>query len=160
MANNQRNKTNAAETISPANFPLGSVASRAAARAIVEKSVRDNGSQKGDVLIPLEATDWPDRHREIVQVLGGRGRLKSRPKRIAGIPLMWIALPEGCGPEMLMEPPAPTPSVPEGTLRILAIDGIDLPFIWPLLTRSEQKGLLGEELPGPCWEKRLLAVGG
>lgn len=37
MPNNQRNTTNATETISPATFPLFSIESRAAARAIVEQ---------------------------------------------------------------------------------------------------------------------------
>jgi Cft2 family RNA processing exonuclease len=79
----------------PGDFPLGSSKSRAAARALIQQMAEKNRPQGGDVLIQLEATGWPDRHREILLILNGRGRLESRPKRIPGIPLLWLALPAG-----------------------------------------------------------------
>lgn len=128
----------------PADFPLGSVESRAAARAIVDKLGKQDRPQPGDVLIQLEATGWPDRHQKIIGTLDGRGRLQSKPKRIPGIHYMWLALPEDLGPWLLLEnAPTDIPERPKGTVWVLAISLVDLPFIWEFLTSNEQKRLLG-----------------
>jgi len=126
----------------PGDFPLASVESRAAARARVQRLAEEDGPRKGDVLLQLTATDWPDRHKQILQVLQGRGRLQSRPERIGRIPLIWLALPESFRFETLFGIET-LPEIPPNNLLALPISLTDLPYFKELLTAEEMARLCG-----------------
>jgi hypothetical protein len=128
----------------PADFALGSPESRAAARARVQQILDNNAPRKGDVLIQLEETGWPERHRKIVHVLAGRGRFEGEPERLPGIPLLWVALPAGASPGDLIEGHRKAPG-PDGSVATVACSLADIPFFWGLLTANEQRRLLGSE---------------
>jgi hypothetical protein len=145
----------------PGDFPLASVESRAAARVRVQRLAEADRPQKGDVLIQLTAMGWPDRHRKILQILHGHGRLERKPERIPGLPLIWLALPEGFHPESLLEG-APTvigdvtgeaPAERDGSVRALRILARDLPFFVDFMTTQEQVTLMGQA-SGKSWESK------
>jgi len=129
----------------PADFPIGSVASRAAARAIVNRLADMDGPQPGvDVLLQLEETGWPERHREIIRVLEGQGRFTSKPERLPGVPLLLCALPADFNPGELAPGFRKAPG-PKGSVAIVPCVLTDIPYFWPFLTDGERRRLLGGE---------------
>jgi hypothetical protein len=134
----------------PGEFSLGSMESRAAARAMVAKLAEQEKPREGfDVLVQLEETGWPDRHLKILHALDGRGRLTSRPKRIAGLPFVWLALPVGANLGQLFvntanNAPKKQPADPDGSVMAFPVLLSDLPYLWECLTDREQNRLLGK----------------
>jgi hypothetical protein len=107
----------------PADFPLGSIESRAAARAMVHRLAEKDGPQPGDITINLTFLT-PERAREICRVLRALGedgvnrgwdRIPPQPDS----PRMWIKWPEGFDPDAAFEsdPPLTMEEVTEDNLR-------------------------------------------
>lgn len=145
--------------LKPGDFALGSAESRAAARANVQAIAKLERPQPGiDVLLQLEELGWPDRHGSLIEILDGRGRLKNRPKRLAGIPLIWLALPPGLRPEALHAGICLS-ELRDGATAVLPISLTDIPFIREFLTVKELATLCGFTVNDPttaakklhCW---------
>ena len=79
--------------LKPADFPLGSVESRAAARAIVQRFTEQEGPQPGDLFIDLTFLT-PERAAEIHRLYRSLGESTGTPKQIPGLPRMWLRFPE------------------------------------------------------------------
>jgi hypothetical protein len=131
--------------LQPGDFPLGSVESRAAARVAVQRIQGQDSPQKGDVLLQLEATGWPDRHRKIMEILYRR-RDGHMPKRNPGIPIFWLALPEGRSFESIgvVSASGEQEAEPKGSERVAPLAMTDLPYIWEELSPAEQAKQLGK----------------
>lgn len=82
----------------PGDFALGSVESRAAARAILHQLT--DRPQPGDIFIDLSFLT-PNRVREVLELVlshrASEGMLGRQPERIQGQPMMWLKRPEGFG---------------------------------------------------------------
>ena len=96
----------------PADFPLGSVESRAAARAMVQQLAKEV-PQEGDILLDLDASPGS------VAIHRALGEPQSNTpagggKRIPGVPLIWNRFPEGFDPDSVPEsdPPATMDDIP------------------------------------------------
>lgn len=126
----------------PADFPLGSVESRAAVRAQIRKLAEQDAPRPGfDVLFQLEEVGWPQRHRSLLEILDGRG-VNARPKRVGGRPVIWLALPPGFRPESIHAGTCPN-DLRDGAVAVLPISLTDIPFIKKFLTIKELATLCG-----------------
>ena len=103
----------------PGDFPLGSVESRAAARAIVDQRAQSDGPQPGEVVVDLGflATE---RAVEIYRLIRSIRELR-RPDRIPGQPMIWFkfTFPEGFDPDSVLEntPPLTFENASDDLLR-------------------------------------------
>jgi hypothetical protein len=108
---------------SPADFPLGSAASRAAARAMLQQLAENDGPQPGDIWIDLtfltleRATEICRVSRALREESVSRGwdRIPPQPDS----PRMWIKWPEGFDPDAAFEsdPPLTMKQVTDDDLR-------------------------------------------
>jgi len=109
----------------PADFPLGSMESRAAARAMVHPLSEKDGPQPGDIQIDLTFLTQ-ERAREICRVLralrensvsSGWDSIPPEPDS----PRMWLKFPEGFDPDAAFEsdPPLTMDEVTDDNLNDL-----------------------------------------
>lgn len=91
---------------SPADFPVGSVESRAAARAMAMTLDSKNAPQEGDVFIDLDAT--PEDVSLFRAFVAGYAPRESS-KRIPGVPVFWFKFPDGFNPDSLVGEGGPAP---------------------------------------------------
>ncbi len=108
---------------SPADFPLGSVESRAAARAMLHQLAEKDGPQPGDIWIDLtfltqeRATEICRVFRALKEDSVSRGWDSISPEPDS--PRMWIKWPEGFDPDAASEsdPPLTMDEVTEDNLH-------------------------------------------
>lgn len=89
----------------PGDFALGSVESRAAARAILHRLAENDGPQPEDIFIDLSFLT-PQRVGEIWQLLRSLGPDSERG-RVPGEPKIWLKWPEGFNPKLVQESTPP-----------------------------------------------------
>jgi hypothetical protein len=102
----------------PGDFGLGSAASRAAARSIVQRLAEKDGPQPGDIIVDLGFLA-PKRAAEVYRLIHSDDReLKEPLDRIPGKPVMWLKRPEGFDPNSLPEstPPLTFRNAPDDLL--------------------------------------------
>lgn len=83
----------------PPDFPLGSVRSRVAARAMVDRLAEQDGPQPGDVFVDMTFLGHA-RAIEVYRKVFGvcRSTETQQPRRIPGQPRIWITWPAGVIP--------------------------------------------------------------
>jgi hypothetical protein len=90
----------------PGDFGLGSAASRAAARSIVQRLAEKDGPQPGDIFIDLGFLA-PKRAAEIYRLIRCDGESTGTLDRIPGKPTIWIKPLEGFDPNSFPESTPP-----------------------------------------------------
>jgi hypothetical protein len=93
------------DRLSPADYPLGTLESRARARALVESFRLKNviKPEEGDVFIQLDATPKDVSFYRKTAINPNH----SSSKRVPGVPWFWFRFPEGFDPESVPEAEAP-----------------------------------------------------
>jgi hypothetical protein len=102
----------------PADFPLGSVESRAAARAMVHRLAEKDGPQPGDISIDLTFLTL-QRAAEIYRLHCSVGESREAPGRVPGHPKMWLKFPKGFNPDSVPDstPPLTFENAPDDLLK-------------------------------------------
>ena len=91
----------------PADFPLGSIESRAAARAIVQELTEANDRPRdGDVVLDLSGASETRAH-EIYTIIHEKRKASNCEQdpipRIPGIPKFWLKFPDGFNPDRFLK---------------------------------------------------------